>query len=137
MGRKSQKPAPAAAASNHYIGHMLASTPHTREPLSPWRETTTDPVVDKVPGNEAPATPETEPTVTKRDIHDLLAHFQDMFFAEMQAITERLRASEEDAADMKQNMATQGESIKQRLTAYLLLLPEGTGHCHLNMTWTV
>ncbi|CAH2273559.1 Hypothetical predicted protein [Pelobates cultripes] len=98
MGRKSQKTAPAAAASNHDIGQMLALTPRTREPSSPRMETTTDPVADKAPKKGAQAMPESEPPVTKRDIHDLLAHFQDMFFAElnlikaeMQAITERLR----------------------------------------------
>ncbi|CAH2283044.1 Hypothetical predicted protein [Pelobates cultripes] len=125
MGRKSQKLAPAAAASNHDIGQMLTLMPHMREPSPPRQETTTDPVVEKVPGNGAYATPETEPPVTKRDIHDLLAHFQDMFFAElnlvkaeMQAIMERLRVSEEDSADIKQNMTTQGESIKQLQTSH-------------------
>ncbi|CAH2319827.1 Hypothetical predicted protein [Pelobates cultripes] len=125
MGRKSQKPALATAASNHDIGQMLASTPRTREPSSPRRETTTEPMEEKAPEKGAQAMPESEPPVTKRDIHDLLAHFQDMFFAElnlikpeMQAITERLRVSEEDSADIKQNMATQGEAIKQLQTSH-------------------
>ncbi|CAH2292613.1 Hypothetical predicted protein [Pelobates cultripes] len=55
MGRKSQKPAPAAAALNHDIGQMLASTPRTREPSSPRRETTTEPVADKAPEKGAQA----------------------------------------------------------------------------------
>ncbi|CAH2221357.1 guanylyl cyclase-activating 3 [Pelobates cultripes] len=59
MGHKSPKTAP--AASNHDIGQMLASTPRTREPSSPRRETTTEPVADKAPEKGAQAMSESEP----------------------------------------------------------------------------
>ncbi|CAH2247796.1 Hypothetical predicted protein, partial [Pelobates cultripes] len=38
-GRKSQKQAAAATASNHDIGQMLSSTPRTQEPLQRQPET--------------------------------------------------------------------------------------------------
>ncbi|CAH2326090.1 Hypothetical predicted protein [Pelobates cultripes] len=116
-GRKSLKPVPAATALRHSISQMLSSTPCSQGTLPHRPETTPSMVGDKGPTDEARAAPGAETPVAKEDIHDLLAHFQDMFFAEinlvkteLQAVTECLRASEKDTADLRQGMTTQGES---------------------------
>ncbi|CAH2316498.1 Hypothetical predicted protein [Pelobates cultripes] len=81
--------------------------------------------VGEAPVAEATAVNGATTPATKQDIHNLFAHFKDLFTAElnlvkieMQAIINRHQASEEHKINLKQDMQAQAESLQHLQTLH-------------------
>ncbi|CAH2315712.1 Hypothetical predicted protein [Pelobates cultripes] len=122
MGRRSQKPPPTAGRGTQDIGDMLQrpmapkmATPAERTPASPDEEEQHGAglEISTAPqATESLAGQDTQTPATKQDIADLLMEMRRMHAAdinliktEMQAMTARTRATEENILDLQREAA--------------------------------